>query len=269
MRDLRGKTAIVTGAGSGIGAGIAAVLASDGAEVLLVDLDEGRLAETAARLTDEGHRARQLVADVSASGAGEQIVAKALESTGRLDIVASNVGIYPVAPLEELTDELWDRVMTVNARSALGLIRAAAPTMRSQGFGRIVVTSSITGPVTAMPGLAHYAASKAALMGLVRSAAVELAGDGITVNAVLPGTVDTEGLRASGGDGYVELMRPSIPVGRLATPSDLGWAVRLLASEEASYITGVGLIVDGGQTLPEGGVSPAVLTAAINAAATN
>jgi 3-oxoacyl-[acyl-carrier protein] reductase len=107
-----------------------------------------------------------------------------------------------------------------------------------------------------MAGLSHYAASKAALMGLVRTAALELASAGVTVNAVLPGTVDTEGLRASaGGTGFFEVMLPSIPAGRVATPSDIGWAVRLLASAEAAYITGVGLVVDGGQTIPEGGAS--------------
>ena len=109
-----------------------------------------------------------------------------------------------------------------------------------------------------MAGLSHYAASKAAVMGLVRAAALELAADGVTVNAVLPGTVDTDGLRASaGGTGFFEIMLPSIPVGRVAAPTDLGWAVRLLASAEAGYITGQGLIVDGGQSVSEGGTSNA------------
>ena len=117
----------------------------------------------------------------------------ALDATGRVDILASNAGIYPTASIEETTEELWDKVMAVNAKAGWMLMRAVAPVMRCRTHGRIVVTSSITGPRTAMAGLSHYAASKAALMGLVRTAALELAAAGVTVNAILPGTVDTRG----------------------------------------------------------------------------
>jgi len=263
MRSLRDQTAIVTGAGAGIGGGIARVLAGEGANVVVVDRDADRAAAAAAAL---GATARAVVADVADAADVRRVVASALEWTGRVDVLASNVGIYPTAALEDLEEATWDRVMAVNAKSAFLLMRAVLPVMRERRYGRIVVTSSITGPMTAMPGLAHYAASKAALLGLVRSAAVECAAHGVTVNAVLPGTVDTDGLRAAGGQEYVDLMLPSIPVGRLADPDDLGWAVRLLASPEAGYITGVALPVDGGQTLPEGRIPAEALDAILGAA---
>jgi len=256
VQTLNDRTAIVTGAGSGIGAGIASVLAVEGATVVVADLDGDRAATTAAAIEHEGGRAVVYAGDVSRDADVRRLVLTAVDTTGRVDILASNAGIYPTASIEETTEELWDRVMTVNTKASWLLMRAVAPTMRGQRYGRIVVTSSVTGPRTAMAGLSHYAASKAALMGLVRAAALELAADGVTVNAVLPGTVDTEGLRASaGGTGFFEIMLPSIPLGRVAAPADVGWAVRLLASAEAGYITGQGLIVDGGQSVSEGGTS--------------
>jgi 3-oxoacyl-[acyl-carrier protein] reductase len=122
--------------------------------------------------------------------------------------------------------------------------------MTEHGYGRIVLTSSITGPVTGQPGFAHYGASKAAMLGFMRSAAVELAMSGITMNAVLPGNVQTPGF-ADTSEEHQDRMLSSIPMGRYASPEDIGWAVRFLASPEAGYITGQTLIVDGGQVLPE------------------
>ena len=252
MESLAGRTAIVTGAGAGIGRGIALVLAAEGARIVAVDLDGNRAMAAAMAVRDLGGIADPVAADVSVAGDVEHMVRAAMRSSGRVDVLASNVGIYPTSGLESTSEQMWDHVMAVNTKSAFLLLRALLPIMRRQRYGRVVVTSSITGPLTAIPGLGHYAASKAALMGLVRSAAVETAGHGVTVNAVLPGTVDTEGLRAAGGQDYIDLMLPSIPVRRLAQPADLGWAVRMLAAPEAGYITGTGLVVDGGQSLPEG-----------------
>ena len=252
MQGLTGQTAIVTGAGAGIGRGIALVLASEGAGIVVVDVDGDRAAATVAAIHELGGAAIPVVADVALADDVARVVRDAIVWRGRVEVLASNVGIYPTSLLESTSEETWDRVMAVNVKSAFLLLREVLPIMREQRYGRVVVTSSITGPLTAMPMLGHYAASKAALMGLVRSAALESAGAGVTVNAVMPGTVDTDGLRAAGGQEYVELMLPSIPVGRLALPEDLGWAVRMLAAPEAAYITGIGLAVDGGQTLPEG-----------------
>ena len=255
MQTLDGQTALVTGAGSGIGRGIALVLAREGVKIVALDVNEERAAATAASARELGAEATALIADVSVAGDVERAVRAVLEESERIDILASNVGIFPESPLEELEEATWDRVMAVNVKSAFLLLRAVLPVMRRQQYGRVVVTASITGTVTAVPALAHYAASKAALLGLVRGAALEVARDGVTINAVLPGNIDTDGARAAGGDEYFELMRPSIPVGRLGLSEDIGWAVRMLAAPEAGFITGTGLIADGGQSLPEGGMT--------------
>jgi 3-oxoacyl-[acyl-carrier protein] reductase len=140
--------------------------------------------------------------------------------------------------------------MDVNVKGALHAVQACMTTMVSRGYGRIVLTSSITGPVTGQAGFAHYGASKAAMLGFMRSAAVELAASGVTINAVLPGNVKTPGFADMSAD-HQRRMLSSIPMGRYAEPEDVGWAVRFLASPEAAYITGQTLIVDGGQVLPE------------------
>jgi len=255
MRTLNGQTALVTGAGSGIGRGIALVLAGEGAKIVAVDVNEERAAATAASARDVGAEAITAVADVSVASDIARLVADTVAWSARLDIVASNVGIFPDAPLEELEEATWDRVMAVNVKSAFLLLQAALPVMRGQQYGRIVITGSITGVLTGVPALAHYGASKAALVGLVRGAALEAARDGITINAVLPGNIDTDGGRAAGGAEYYDAMRPSIPLGRLGLPEDIGWAVRMLAAPEAGFITGTALIVDGGQSIAEGGMT--------------
>jgi 3-oxoacyl-[acyl-carrier protein] reductase len=152
-----------------------------------------------------------------------------------------------------MEDADWDRVMDVNVKGAVHSVQACVPSMRRQQYGRIVFTSSITGPIVSAPNLSHYAASKAAMLGLMRSAALELVRHGITVNAVQPGNVRTSGIEAFGQEFIAEMVK-SIPLGRLAEPADVGWAVRFLASEEAGYITGQTIVIDGGQVLPEGGI---------------
>ena len=174
----------------------------------------------------------------------------ALEAFGRIDILAANAGIYPMVLLADISDAEWDRVQAINVKGALHAIQACLPVMLDAGFGRIVLTSSITGPITGQPGFAHYGASKAAQLGLMRSLALEVATKGITVNAVLPGNVATEGLDDL-GEEHKRNMMATIPMREFADPADVGWAVRFLASEEARYITGQTLVVDGGQVLPE------------------
>ena len=245
MQQLTDQVAVVTGGARGIGRGIATVLAAEGARVVIVDLD-GELAERAA--SDLGGLA--IAADVVDRPSVDQMAARVVDELGRIDIVAANAGIYPVAELTELTDEMWAQVMDVNVGGAVRTVQACLPAMRDRGYGRIVLTSSITGPITGQRGFAHYGASKAAMLGFMRSAAVELARSGITVNAVMPGNVATEGF-AGTSDEHQERMLTSIPMGRYAEPEEIGWAVRFLASPEAAYITGQTLIVDGGQVLPE------------------
>jgi len=245
MQQLTEQVAVVTGGARGIGRGIATVLAAEGARVVIVDLD-GELAERAA--SDLGGLA--IAADVVDRASVEEMAARVVDELGRIDIVAANAGIYPVAELTELTDEMWAQVMDVNVGGAVRTVQACLPSMRERGYGRVVLTSSITGPITGQVGFAHYGASKAAMLGFMRSAAVELARSGITVNAVMPGNVATEGF-AGTSDEHQQRMLTSIPMGRYAEPEEIGWAVRFLASPEAAYITGQTLIVDGGQVLPE------------------
>src|SRR4029077_2297839 len=168
----------------------------------------------------------------------------------KIDILAANAGIYPTAELAAIDDALWDRVMDVNVKGAVRAVQACMSTMVSRGYGRIVLTSSITGPLTGQAGYAHYGASKAAMLGLMRSAAIELAPSGLTVNAVMPGNIETPGL-AETSEEHQRLMFSSIPMGRFGTAEEVGWVVRFLASPEAGYVTGQTLIVDGGQVLPE------------------
>jgi 3-oxoacyl-[acyl-carrier protein] reductase len=245
MQDLTDQVAVVTGAARGIGRGIASVLSAEGARVVVVDLDGALATQTAAELGGVA-----IAADVTDRASMDAMAARVTEELGRIDIVAANAGIYPFADLTQLTEDLWARVMDVNVGGAVRTVQACLPAMRARGYGRIVLTSSITGPVTGQTGFAHYGASKAAMLGFMRSAAVELARSGITINAVMPGNVATEGF-ADTSDEHQQRMLSSIPMGRYAEPEEIGWAVRFLISPEAGYITGQTLIVDGGQVLPE------------------
>lgn len=250
MQRLTDQVAIVTGAAQGIGRGIASVLAVEGARVVICDLDADLAESTATDLRAQGLDVLAVATDVTERASVDAMAARVVADYGRIDILAANAGIYPTAPLAEIDDALWDRVMNVNVTGAVRVVQACLPAMVSRTYGRVVLTSSITGPLTGQPGFAPYGASKAALLGFMRSAAVELATSGVTVNAVLPGNVKTPGF-ATMSEEHQRLMLTSIPMRRYADPEEIGWAVRFLASPEAGYITGQTLIVDGGQVLPE------------------
>ena len=254
MRSLDGRVAVVTGAAGGVGRGIADVLAAEAAAVVVVDVDAAAAEAAAAAIGAAGGNAIAVVADVGQDGAFDPVVAACRDRWGRIDILAANAGVYPAAELADIDDALFDRVMAINVRGAVRAMQACVPVMRENEYGRVVLTSSITGPITGQPGFAHYGASKAAMLGFMRSVAVELATSGITINAVLPGNVATPGF-ADTSDEHQRLMMTSIPMGRYADPDDVGWAVRFLASPEARYITGQTLVVDGGQVLPEAPLS--------------
>jgi 3-oxoacyl-[acyl-carrier protein] reductase len=189
-------------------------------------------------------------ADVATRAGCRAMAEAALSRLGRLDVLCANAGIFPDRPLTEMTQADLDDMLGVNVAGTIFSVQACLDALGESGRGRVVLTSSITGPVTGYPGWSHYGASKAAQLGFMRSAALELAPRGITVNAVLPGNIATEGLANLGAD-YEEAMRASIPLGRLGTVAEIGAAVVFLASEEAGFITGQTIVVDGGQTLPE------------------
>jgi 3-oxoacyl-[acyl-carrier protein] reductase len=250
MQPLNGQVAIVTGAARGIGLGIARVLAGEGANVLIADIDGGTAQAVASRLGEDGLSVVATTMDVTDRDSVETAVRGALEQWGRVDVLAANAGIYPQIPLNAISGEAWDRLMAINVRGALFSIQACVPPMIAQGYGRIVLTSSITGAVVGQPGYAHYGASKAAMIGLMRSSALEVAAHRITINAVLPGNIRTPGFTDLGRE-HERRMAAAIPMGEFGDPEDIGWAVRFLASKEAKYITGQTLVIDGGQVLPE------------------
>ena len=247
---VEGKAAVVIGAARGIGAAIALRLVEEGARVVIGDTleDEGRA--TAARLSEQGD-ATFVATDVSRKQSVDALVEATLVRFGRIDILVQNAGIYPYTMLPDIPVEEWDAVLGVNLRGCFLAIQACARPMRARKYGRIVLTSSITGPRVTTPGHGHYSASKAGINGLIRAAAIELAPHGITVNGVEPGNIMTEGLQAERAPEYIRAMERSVPLGRLGTPRDVAHAVLFLASDEAAYITGTTLIIDGGQILPE------------------
>jgi 3-oxoacyl-[acyl-carrier protein] reductase len=250
MQGLEGQVAIVTGGAQGIGLGIATVLRAEGANVIIADVDAAAAEAAASSLSTDGEHALAVQTDVTVLSSVEQMAAAALQRWGRIDILAANAGVYPPISLRDLEPGEWDRVMMINARGALFAIQACLPHMTEQGYGRIVLTSSITGPLVGLPGYGHYGASKAAMLGLMRSAALEVVGHGITVNAVLPGNIRTAGYTKMTPEHRASMLE-HIPLGVVGEPEDVGWAVRYLAAPEARYVTGQTLIIDGGQVLPE------------------
>ncbi len=247
---FRDTVVIVTGASRGIGKGIAESFAKEGAAVVLVGRDEGLLGEVANEITAQGGSAFALKADVSSEYDMNKMANEVMARYGRIDVLCHNAGIYPYARLETMTLEEWQKVIDVNLTGTFLAVKACVAFMKQAMKGKIVITSSISGPTTAFPGFAHYAASKAGVNGFVRTAAVELAKYNILVNAVEPGTIINESVEAL-GEEHVSNMVRAIPLGRLGTCQEVAAVIKFLASPDASYITGQSIIVDGGQTLPE------------------
>jgi 3-oxoacyl-[acyl-carrier protein] reductase len=251
---------VVTGGSKGIGKGIAQVFARAGANVTITGRDEAALAATAASLASppldasqsggKGGQIATVAADVSRPADCARMAEATVSRFGGIDVLCANAGIFPAVRLGEMTEAAFDEVIGVNLKGTVFSVQACLPALAASGHGRVVLTSSITGPITGFPGWSHYGASKAAQLGFLRTAAIELAPQLITINAVLPGNIYTEGLDALGED-YLNQMTASIPLGRLGAVEDIGNTCLFLATDEAGYITGQTIVVDGGQVLPE------------------
>ncbi|CAM5536837.1 3-oxoacyl-[acyl-carrier protein] reductase [Aquamicrobium terrae] len=244
---LKGQAALVVGAARGIGAAIAERFREEGADIVIADVEASAGRQTAQRLDG-----RFVEADISVWQQAQNAVAATVEAYGRIDILVQNAGIYPWTLIEKTEPEEWDAVLAVNLKGAFLCARAALPHMKAQRHGRLLFTSSITGPHVTSPGHGHYSASKAGINGFIRAAALEFSSYGITVNGVEPGNILTEGMKAHRSAEFIRSMEEAIPLGRMGTPRDVANAFLFLASEDASYITGTTIVVDGGQILPEG-----------------
>ncbi|MGE7693696.1 3-oxoacyl-ACP reductase FabG [Lysinibacillus sp. NPDC094177] len=248
--DLAGKVVIVTGGSKGIGKGIATVFAKQGAHVVIAARGQELASKLATELQALDYSASAIAVDVESYESVENMVREVAITYGAIDILCSNAGIFPSVKLEDMTTENWDQVLNINARGTMFALKACVPYLKQADFGRIIITSSITGPVTGYAGWTHYAASKAAQLGFMRTAALELAQYNITVNAVMPGNIATEGLDGL-GEEYLLKMAKAIPLGGLGSVEDIAYAALFLSSKEAGFITGQSIIIDGGQTLPE------------------
>lgn len=250
VNQFEGKTVVVTGGSKGIGKGISQVFSSKNANVAIVARNIEEASNVAEELKGENNFVKAYSADVTSLTSLEKVAEEIAQDFNSIDIVCANAGIFPSASIETMTEEDWDYVQNVNARGSFFTVKAFLPYVKKAEYGRFVLTSSITGPVTGYAGWSHYGASKAAQLGFMRTAALELAKDLITINAVLPGNVYTEGLDGL-GEEYLKSMASSIPFKHLGTVDDIGHAAAFFASKEAGFITGQTIIVDGGQILPE------------------
>jgi len=256
--DLTGRVAIVTGAGQGIGEGIAKVFALSGAKVVVATRSADNGQQNVDDILESGGEAMLIQCDIGQRIEVERVVAVTAERWNRVDIVIHNAAIFPIHSVEEMPDSVLDQTLSVNMKAGFWLTQAALPFFRRQGGGRIIFTSSVTGPTVAMPGTSNYAASKGGMNAFIRTAALELARENITVNGVEPGYIMTQAMGLLADEEELKEMASLIPAGKIGIPEDIAYAMLFLASDQASYITGQTIIVDGGSTLPE---SPVVLRA--------
>ena len=245
---MSSRVAVVTGAGSGIGLGVARRLAADGHAVALLDLDRDHVQKASAELCEQGHAASGHEVDVADRGAVERVYASVRRDIGPVTVVVTSAGIEAFDPVGDITPEKWDRVLAVNLTGTFTCVQLAIPDMIEAGWGRIVTISSSSAQSGA-PNMAHYVASKGGVIGLTKAFARELAGHGITANTIPPTIVDTPMARKGAEGGNVpgmEVLGRMVPLGRAGTPDDIAGACSYLCSEDGSYVTGQVIGVNGG-----------------------
>jgi len=249
MIDLSDRVAVVTGAAGGIGAATSRVLAANGASVVATDVVPA-VEETAAEIEAADGRALAHEMDVTDAADVEAVVEATLDEFGQIDILANVAGIFPTHTLEEMSREDWDEVLDINLNGTYNCTQAVLPAMRERGYGRIVnISSAAGGHIGWSNDLAHYAASKGGVLGFTRSAALDVAQHGITMNAIVPGLIDTGAPQAVASEEELQAGIQMTAFGRMGDPEEIANAVAFLGSEEASYVTGAKLVVDGGYTL--------------------
>ena len=246
VNDFAGRVAIVTGAARGLGRAAAERLHARGAAVA-VNVRDRQRAESVARSI--GERTLSVPGDVAADGVPDEIVRRTVERFGRVDILVNNAALARSTRFPELSADEWRRALEVNLTAPFLLIKAVLPTMKAQGYGRIVNVSSSAGRTVSTLGGAHYTASKAGLLGLTRAAAKELGQYGITVNAICPGMIDTELTRENASPELLERLAANYPVPRLGTALEVADLICFAASEAAGYITGASLDINGGDLM--------------------
>jgi 3-oxoacyl-[acyl-carrier protein] reductase len=250
---LGGKVAVVTGSGQGIGEAIARLFAREGAKVVVNARTEENVNRVVETISREDAFAHGVTADVGSLAGVNALIDAAVQRFEHIDILVHNAGIFPFGLLEDLEDDAWNEVLEVNLTSAYRLTHACIPHMKKRSDGRILFTSSVQGNRVAVPGCAHYAASKAGINGFIKTAALELSHYGITVNGVEPGLVLTPGTDKVISKEKQRQWAKYVPLKRWGEPIEIAHAMLYLASPEAGYVTGQTLIVDGGALLPESG----------------
>lgn len=249
--DLSEKIAIVTGGGRGIGAGIAERFAQAGAKVMIATRTAEHGEATAARIAEAGGEARLCAIDIGTRENADKVVNETVSAWGGVDIMVHNAASFLGGPVADYSEDDLETVLAVNLKSCFRLSAACIPHFRKRGGGRLLFTSSVTGPRVAMPGTAYYAASKGGMNAFIRTAAIELAREHITVNGVEPGFIRTAAMEILADEEGMAQMAKYIPMGYIGDPADIAGAMLYLASDEARYVTGQTICVDGGSTLPE------------------